>query len=239
MGVNEYGLRAATQRRILVVAAGAARSLGVADIIQELGEISMQEVEDCDQLSEYHLPDGPWDLVVLATRLPCDMALSWLRRMRSLAGRSPIAVVANNAEPEQVVALLDAGADDVIPVPAPEALMRARTQALLRATSGMYPATAAAAQLPQASPDISLKGAELRVQGVSIQLTATEAALVATLLERRRQWKTASDLLQHTFDVPGNGDTSLVRVHVFNIRRKLGGLAYCLQGRRRFGYRIL
>ncbi len=239
MGVNEYSVRVASQRRILVVSARAARSLGVADLIRELGEISVQEIEECAELAEYHLPEGPWDLVVLSMHLPCDGALTWIRQMRSLAGRSPIAVVANNAGSEQVVSMLDSGADDVVPMPAPDALVRARTQALLRATSGMYPATAAAAQLPQASPDISLKGAELRVQGVPIQLTATESALVATLLERRRQWRTASELLQHTFDVPGNGDTSLVRVHVFNIRRKLGGLAYCLQGRRRFGYRIL
>jgi DNA-binding response OmpR family regulator len=166
-------------------------------------------------------------------------AFAWVSKMRKIVGRAPIAVVAENTKAEHVIALLDAGADDVVIMPAAESLVRARAHALLRCTSGMYPASAAAAQLPQASPDISLQGQDLRVHGVNIQLTATEAALVSTLLEQRRQWRTANELLERTFDTPASGDTSLVRVHIFNIRRKLGGLAYCIQGRRRYGYRIL
>lgn len=234
----DYVLRPVT-RRILVVFGRSSSEPGLAAAVGELGAVTAIDTNPDSAAARLELPEGPWDLVFLSLHVSSETVFPWVSQVRRSIGRAPIAVVVANASAEQVVALLDAGADDVLASPATESLLRARAHALLRCTSGMYPASAAAAQLPQASPDISLKGQDLRVHGLTIQLTATEAALVATLLEQRRQWRTAAELLERTFDSPASGDTSLVRVHIFNIRRKLGGLAYCVQGRRRYGYRIL
>ncbi len=238
-GVNDYAGRVAARRRILVVTTCRQGSPGIAALVRELGDVSLQEVELRDEPEYLRVSEGPWHLVVFWLREPSGAAIGWLHHIRRRVGCAPIAVVAQGADAEVVTQLLDAGADDVVAGAISEPQVLARTTALLGAASGMYPATAAAAQLPQSSPEIALHGTELRVQGVPVHLTVTEAALVAALLERKRQWRTAAELLQKAFDGPMTGDTSLVRVHVFNIRKKLGGLAYCLQGRRGFGYRVI
>jgi len=90
-------------------------------------------------------------------------------------------------------------------------------------------------------PDVVLDARELvlRVEGRAIGLTRTQFSILSYLVENSGRWVTTSELIRQVLGTHHQPDTSLVRVHVHAIRRRLGGRATWLESdrRRARGYR--
>jgi DNA-binding response OmpR family regulator len=73
----------------------------------------------------------------------------------------------------------------------------------------------------------------------TVVLTRTQFCILAYLISRPHRWITAAELIQEVLGTHHEPDTALIRVHVHNIRRRLGEAArYLLADRRCWrGYR--
>lgn len=74
--------------------------------------------------------------------------------------------------------------------------------------------------------------------GVEAMLSRTEFALFTFMAKKLGQWVGARELVEAALGTHHRPESSLVRVHVHNIRRKLGPLGQMIESRRGRGYRI-
>jgi DNA-binding response OmpR family regulator len=91
------------------------------------------------------------------------------------------------------------------------------------------------------SPNVVLLPSDLLVlvDDVLIELTRTQFLIFSYFLQNAGRWITTHELIEHVLGTHHQPDTSLVRVHVHAIRRRLGRRASWLESdpRRVRGYR--
>lgn len=89
--------------------------------------------------------------------------------------------------------------------------------------------------------DVALDASELvlRIDDLSIALTRTQFSIISYLIQNSGRWVTTAELISEVLGTHHQPDTSLVRVHVHAIRRRLGARAPWLESdrRRARGYR--
>lgn len=89
--------------------------------------------------------------------------------------------------------------------------------------------------------EVQLDPAELalRVEGSVVTLTRTQFSILSYLIHNAGRWITTGELIRQVLGTHHQPDTSLVRVHVHAIRRRLGARAVWLESdrRRARGYR--
>jgi DNA-binding response OmpR family regulator len=131
----------------------------------------------------------------------------------------PILFLTAKGATEDIVAGLDAGADDYVVKSSELAELRARISALLR-RGARERASNAMLQLGDLKLDSFTYQAVVGED--AIQLTLTEHRLLRYMMEHANQALSPSHLLQAVWEYPPNtGDPDLVRAHVRNLRAKI------------------
>src|SRR5919107_1038984 len=157
------------------------------------------------------------DLVVLDLGLPGIDGLEAMRRIRA-AGPTPIVLLtARDTELDKLLGL-ELGADDYMTKPFSPRELVARVRAVLRrAERGAVPSDRVAVG------DLVLDLPRLRttLAGRSIDLTATEFALLATMARDPGRVFTRAQLLDAVHGVAFEAYERAIDAHVKNIRRKL------------------
>lgn len=161
------------------------------------------------------------DLLILDIIMPEIDGISICKRLRSNPRyiTLPILFLTAKGGTEDIVAGLDAGADDYVIKPFELAELRARISALLR-RSQRERGTVNMLQLG----DLKLDSDTYRVTvgEHEYQLTSTEHRLLRYLMEHPNQALSPGHLLQAVWEYPPNtGDPDLVRAHVRNLRAKV------------------
>ena len=77
------------------------------------------------------------------------------------------------------------------------------------------------------------------LEGVAAVLSRTEFALLTVMAQTPTRWVSAQELIQSALGTHHRSETSLVRVHVHNMRKKLGPLSVIIESRRGRGYRYM
>ncbi|MCC6877611.1 MAG: response regulator transcription factor [Sandaracinaceae bacterium] len=180
---------------------------------------------------------GGLDMILLDWMIPKVDGLTVLRTMRAKGDDTPVLLLTARGAEDDVVAGLEAGADDYVTKPFGVRELVARAKGLLR-----RPRSSAGAPRRFA---IGTTEIDLDAQTVGpepVRLTAREATLIAYLVERRHRPVTREELL---VDVWGYNDGSIrtrtVDVHVQQLRAKLkavGGESWIETVRGR-GYRFV
>ena len=132
-------------------------------------------------------------------------------------GDLPIIMVTARTAPHEVIAGLEAGADDYVTKPVDAGELAARIRALLRRTRGAD--ADAAIELGELTVHVA-EGRVLR-GGEAIPLTKTEFRLLCTLATARGAVVTREQLLERVWDYGYFGDTRLLDVHIRRLRRKI------------------
>ena len=159
--------------------------------------------------------DAP-DLVVLDLGLPGLDGLDVTRALRR-DGQLPIIILtARDDETDRVIGL-ELGADDYVTKPFSPRELVARVRAVLRRH-----AAAGQAEVIHAG-DLTLDVPRMRVtrDGVPVELTATEFALLAALARQPGRVFTRSQLLDAIHGIAFESYERAIDAHVKNIRRKL------------------
>jgi DNA-binding response OmpR family regulator len=158
------------------------------------------------------------DIVLLDLMLPGMDGLEVCARIRE-RGDLPIIMVTARTGPNEVIAGLEAGADDYVTKPVDAGELAARIRALLRRVRTGDPDVPPVVGLG----DLTVRVTEGRVlrDGVEIALTKTEFRLLCALALARGAVVTREQLLERVWEYGYFGDTRLLDVHVRRLRRKI------------------
>jgi len=176
------------------------------------------------------------DAIVLDVGLPDISGLEVARRLRSRGSVVPILMLTARDSIADRVAGLDAGADDYLVKPFAIEELSARVRALGRrgraATAGPS-MTAGPIMLEETSRVVS-------VDGLRVDLSPREFALLECLLRHQGQVLTRDQLLDHAWPYDSEVDPAIVDTYVYFLRRKLGPAGGgCIETVRGVGYRVV
>jgi DNA-binding response OmpR family regulator len=158
----------------------------------------------------------PADTVLVDLMLPGMDGFDCIRRLRR-DDDVPIIVVSARDDTHDIVAGLEAGADDYVVKPVAVKELAARLRALRRrARSGPAAPTVAAFGDLEILPD----GGEVRLRGRPVPVTRTEFRLLCELAGHPGQVLSRQQLLQRVWGYEF-GDERVVDVHVGRLRSKI------------------
>ncbi|MCR6490652.1 response regulator transcription factor [Amycolatopsis sp. OK19-0408] len=155
------------------------------------------------------------DVALLDLMLPGIDGLTVCRRLRD-RGDLPIIVITARTGTRDVIAGLEAGADDYVTKPLVAGELAARIRALLRRTAPARPTRFTIGGL-EIRPDEE----SVQRDGKAIHLTRTEFRLLSELAAADGKVVTREQLLQRVWGHDYFGDTRLLDVHVRRLRRKI------------------
>lgn len=160
------------------------------------------------------------DLVLLDLRLPDMSGFEVCRLLRSKS-LVPIIIVTAQTDTHDLVAGLEAGADDYVTKPVIAKELAARIRAALRRTT--LTSTTSNSTDRFVVKDIELKvdqGIALK-SGVEILLTKTEYRLLQVFLENQNNVLSRDQLLEIVWGYEYLGDSRLVDAHIRRLRVKI------------------
>ena len=160
------------------------------------------------------------ELVLLDLMLPGMDGIEICRRIRAISD-VPIIMLTARSDTQDVVAGLEAGADDYVAKPFKNRELMARVRTRLRRVSDVANAEPPKDKLRIGDIDIDVLAHEARRAGQVVPLTPLEFDLVVTLA--REPWKvfTREELLERVWGYQHSADNRLVNVHVQRLRAKV------------------
>ncbi len=160
---------------------------------------------------------GRFDVVVLDLGLPDLDGTEALRMIRAIS-EVPVVVATARDDEDEIVRLLDAGADDYVVKPYSAEHLEARLRAVLR-RSGPEPERRV---ITVGQIVIDLDAQEARFEGRTLDLTAREFELLAYLAERPGTMVSKRQILAEVWHQPYGGADKTIDVHLSWLRKKLG-----------------
>ena len=155
------------------------------------------------------------DLILLDLMLPGMDGIEICRRVRAESG-VPIIMLTARSDAEDVVAGLEAGADDYIVKPFNPKELVARIRTRLRPAVAAQPEAMAIGDLV-----VDVSGHEVRRGVEVIPLTPLEFDLLVALASKPQQVFSREALLEQVWGYHYKADTRLVNVHVQRLRAKV------------------
>lgn len=175
-------------------------------------------VQDAERAFEQFKAEPP-DLVLVDVMLPGMSGLDLCHRIRQTSA-VPIIVVTARDDSHDVVAGLEAGADDYVTKPFVFKELAARVRALLRRTQGLL-ADADGGRVNFGELSINVEEGTVKRSGQVLDLTRTEFLLLCTLVENQRRILSRDQLLNNVWGYDYYGDGRIVDAHVRRLRKKL------------------
>jgi two-component system response regulator MtrA len=175
------------------------------------------------------------DVVLLDVMLPGIDGIETCRRLRA-NGALPIIMLTARGDDSDVVAGLEAGADDYIVKPVPPRVLDARIRAVVRRMSQSLRAVEVHGGLA-----IDRSSLVVTKDGRPVPLTPTELRLLLVLSDSPRQVFSRDQLLRLVWEHDYLGDSRLVDACVQRLRTKIEEIAaqpQYVQTVRGFGYRF-
>ncbi len=201
--------------RLLLIEDDALRGDGIAAGLGQAGH-TVDWARDGRE-AQLALAATAYELVVLDLGLPRLSGLEVLRGLRAKGNDVPVLILTARDTLEDRVGGLDAGADDYLVKPFALAELNARIRALLRRAHGRSAPVIVCGKL-------SVDPATQRVSqdGVEIQLSPRECAILVDLLEHRGTALSRARLEEALYGWNQEIESNAVEVHIHNLRKKLG-----------------
>ena len=161
-----------------------------------------------------------YDGLVLDIMMPGMDGITLLRKLRTKGITTPALFLTARTEIEQRIEGLDAGADDYLPKPFSTGELLARVRAMLRRKDNFTPDILSVGTL-----SLNRSTYELACGGKIQTLSGKEFQVMEMLMRNPNAIVTAEQLITHIWGWNTNVDTSVVWVHISNIRKKLDSLS--------------
>lgn len=161
-----------------------------------------------------------YDLFIMDWQLPDIDGIDVLRQVRQqIDWPLPILFLTQRDSEEDIVAALNAGADDYMVKPARPAELLARLKALLRRNH--QPSTETK-EIRYGSFLINHKSRSIMLNGKPLSLTEKDFDLTAFLFENKGRLLSRAYLLERIWGISHEINTRTVDTHMSRLRRKLG-----------------
>ena len=201
--------------RVLVVEDEKRLAENVARALRESAGYAVDIAADGEE-GLYLAESNAYDLMVLDLMLPKLDGQSLLERYRKKGHATPVLVLTARDEKENVVRLLNTGADDYLSKPFDLGEFLARAKALVRRGKG------------QRSPVFSVADLQLNTIERTVRRGQKEIALVPMeyrvleyLVHRPRAVVSKSELLEHLYDYNWEKFSNVIEVYISGLRRKI------------------
>jgi DNA-binding response OmpR family regulator len=162
------------------------------------------------------------DLILLDLMLPRMSGFEFCRKLRGEGIQTPVLMLtARSEEPDRVLGL-DLGADDYVTKPFSVRELMARVRALLRRSqSGSEGSPELPDDLHFGGMDIDFRSYEARRDGIPVEMTRKEFAILRFLASRAGEVVTRDDLLNEVWGYESYPSSRTVDNHVAGLRAKL------------------
>ena len=186
--------------------------------IFELNNYTADGVSNGADAYDYALM-GEYDGIVLDVMMPEMDGLSVLRRLREEGVTTPALFLTAKTEIEDRIEGLDVGADDYLPKPFSTGELLARVRAMLRRKDNFTPDMLSCGELM-----LNRSTYELCFGGRTQALSGKEFRVMEMLMSHLNMIVTSEQLITNIWGFETNVDTSVVWVHISNIRKKIEAL---------------
>ncbi len=190
--------------------------MAVLSLVLQRAGLAVTTAKDLERAMQ-NWAERPADLVLVA--LPGGDPLAQVRLVRAET-EVPLGVVVSAMDEDLHCALIEAGADLVIPRPFSARLLIAQVRGLLRRAGGvpafsLPPLTLAGLTLDPAARTVQVSGQPAR------RLTHLEFRLLYTLMIHRNQILPTETIVERVWGYSGKGDRELVRGLISRLRSKV------------------
>ena len=160
-----------------------------------------------------------YDGLVLDIMMPGMDGVTLIKKLRANGITTPALFLTAKTEIDQRIEGLDAGADDYLPKPFSTGELLARVRAMLRRKDHFTPD-----MLMYGALSLNRSTYELMCKGKTQSLSGKEFQVMEMLMQAPNAIVTAEQLITHIWGWNTNVDTSVIWVHISNIRKKLDSL---------------
>ena len=157
-----------------------------------------------------------YDGLILDIMMPGMDGITLLKKLRGKGITVPVLFLTARTEIDQRIEGLDAGADDYLPKPFSTGELLARVRAMLRRKAHFVPDILTFGDL-----SLNRSTYELVCRNQSLALSGKEFQVMEILMQNPNSIVTAERLMVHIWGWDTNVDTSVLWVHISNIRKKL------------------
>jgi len=161
-----------------------------------------------------------YDAILLDLNLPDKDGIEILKYLREENVNCPVIIITARDEIEDRAFGLDLGADDYIIKPFELVELRARIQAVIRRYNG------------RTNPSIVIKNLEInpatrtvKIDGKIVDLSAKEFDILEYIAEKHPTIISSEEIIEHIYDEDFNPFSSVLRVHIARLRKKLTEVA--------------
>lgn len=170
-----------------------------------------------DGLAARHaLASEPFAALVLDLGLPRLSGLEVLTGLRGSGNALPVLILTARDTPADVVAGLDAGADDYMIKPFNLGELAARLRALVRRTGGR-----AVAEITHGDLRVDPASRQVSCAGQPVELSAREFDLLHELLNHAGKVMTKAQIEERLYAWGCEIESNAIEVHIHHLRRKL------------------
>ncbi len=183
--------------------------------IFEMNHYAVDGVDNGNDAFDFASSDE-YDGLVLDIMMPGMDGVTVLKKLRANGITTPALFLTARTEIDQRIEGLDAGADDYLPKPFSTGELLARVRAMLRRKDNFTPDL-----LTFGTLSLNCSTYELVYDGRTQALSGKEFQVMEMLMRSPSIIVTAEQLITHIWGWDTDVDTSVVYVHVSNIRKKL------------------
>ena len=178
---------------------------------------------------------GEYDGLILDIMMPQMDGITLLKKLRSSGITTPALFLTAKTEVYQRIEGLDAGADDYLPKPFSTGELLARVRAMLRRKDNFTPDL-----LTFEALSLNRSTYELVYQNKTQTLSGKEFQIMEMLMQNSTAILSAEQLITHIWGWNTNVDTSVIWVHISNIRKKIDllGASVSIKFVRNVGYTL-
>ena len=202
--------------------------------IFELNNYAVDGVDNGIEAFDFAI-SGEYDGLILDIMMPQMDGITLLKKLRSSGITTPALFLTAKTEVYQRIEGLDAGADDYLPKPFSTGELLARVRAMLRRKDNFIPDLLT-------FEDLSLNRStyELVYQNKTQTLSGKEFQIMEMLMQNSTSIISAEQLITHIWGWNTNVDTSVIWVHISNIRKKIDllGSSVSIKFVRNVGYTL-
>lgn len=162
---------------------------------------------------------GEYDGIVLDVMMPGMDGITVLQNLRKMNVKTPVLLLTARSEVSQRVEGLDAGADDYLPKPFSTSELLARVRAMLRRKDNYVPDL-----LSCQNVTLNRSTYQLEYNGCLQNLSGKEYQIMEIMMQNPKMVVPTDKFITHIWGWDSDVDTSVVWVHISNIRKKLDAI---------------